>query len=579
MDKPRFAWRGLMIDVSRHFMSAAAIRRQLDAMEAVKLNVLHLHLTDNEGFRVESRLYPRLHEMGSNGLYYTQDEVRELVAYVRDRGIRVVPEVDVPGHTTGWLVGYPELASKPGSFELKPDMTAMHNALDPSKESTYEFLDRLFGEITGLFPDSYFHIGGDEVTGLQWNANPAIQAFMKQQGLKDKHQLQAYFNGRVREILRKHGKTIIGWDEILGDDLPKDVVAQTWRSSKMTARSAITGHPTIVSAGYYLDWMMPSDFHYLIDPLDTAAHGITREQYDQLRKTFVGSFLSEDNVVTGPTPLDDEQAGRILGGEAAMWSELVTEDSLDGRIWPRVAAIAERFWSPRSCRDVDSLYRRLSRLDGELEILDLRHYANRRKMIDLMTAQESTPIQTLADVVEPSKYYSRFFRRMQKALLSGSGAIELPLNELSDVVLPESLPARRFHEDIKRLLAGKTPDPALSSGIRTRLTVWARNHAEFQNAAATSFLLVEARGASSELKVLAELGLDAMDAYDAHKPPDRDWLARGRTLIEKHKKEAASSAGTAASFTTPPPPGGLVIAIVPAIEALVDGVAQITTGK
>ncbi len=548
-------------------------------MEAVKLNVLHLHLTDNEGFRVESRVYPRLHQMGSNGLYYTQQEVRELVAFASDRGIRLIPEIDVPGHTTSWLVGYPELASKLGSFQLKPDMTAMHNALDPSNEATYNFLDRLFGEITGLFPDSYFHIGGDEVTGLQWNANPAIQAFMKQQGLRDKHQLQAHFNHRVGEILRKHDKTIVGWDEILSDGLPRDVVAQTWRSSKMTARSAIAGHPTVVSAGYYLDWMMPSGFHYLIDPLDTAAHGITREQYDQLRKTLIGSSLSEENVVTGPTPLDDQQTSRILGGEAAMWSELVTEASLDGRVWPRMAAIAERFWSPKSCRDVDSLYRRLSRLDSELEILDLRHHVNGRKMLERMTSQDTTPIQTLADVLEPSKYHSRLFRRMQKALLSGSGAIELPLNEFSDAVLPESLPARGLHEDVKQFLAGKNPDPALGLRIRTRLTVWARNHADFQKAAAGSFLLVEARSASSELKALAELGLVVMDAYDAHKSLDRDLLAKGRALIEKHKKEAASSAGTAGSFMSPPPPGGLVIAIVPAIEALLDGVAQITAGK
>jgi hexosaminidase len=453
VDRPRFAWRGLMIDVSRHFMPAAVIRRQIDAMEAVKLNVLHLHLSDNQGFRVESRRYPKLHEMGSDGRYYTQEAVHDIVAYARDRGIRVVPEFDVPGHCTSWLVGYPELASKPGNHRPGFDWSKMHDALDPSNESTYNFLDGLFGEMSKLFPDRYFHIGGDEVTGVQWDENPAIQTFKKAQGLKDNHQLQAHFTRRVRQILEKHGRTMVGWDEVLQGELPRDVVVQSWRSSKMTARSAIAGHPTVVSAGYYLDWMMPSSFHYLIDPLDTDAHGITQDQLERVRGTPIGAFLSEDNVITAPIALDPEQADRIMGGEAAMWTELVSDESLDGRVWPRMAAMAERFWSARSCRDVDSLYQRLSSLDVELETLGLRHGANSRKMLHRMTSQDSTAIQTLAEILEPSKYYSRLFPRIQEAANAGLELTDLPINDFSDAVLPESLPARRFHQDVKRMLS------------------------------------------------------------------------------------------------------------------------------
>jgi hexosaminidase len=347
----------------------------------------------------------------------------------------------------------------------------------------------------------------------------------------------------------------------------------------MTARSAIAGHPTVVSAGYYLDWMMPSSFHYLIDPLDTTAHGISQDQLERARGTPVGALLSDDNVITAPIALDSEQANRILGGEAAMWTELVSDESLDGRVWPRMAAMAERFWSARSCRDVDSLYERLSSLDVGLEILGLRHRANSRKMLDRMTAEDSTAIQALAAILEPSKYYSRLFPRIQEAEKAGLMLTDLPINDLSDAVLPESLPARRFHQDVKRMLSAKEPDPDLNAGIRTRLTLWSRNHAEFQKIAPRSFLLVDALAVSSDVKELADVGLEALDALRARRPPDRTWLAKARALIEKRKKEIAAPDGMAGSLTAPPPLGGLVIALVPGIEALVDALVPMTPGQ
>jgi hexosaminidase len=180
-DAPRFLWRGLMIDVARHFYSLPTLKRQIDAMELVKLNVLHLHLSDNEGFRVESRLYPKLHE-GSSPEFYSQIEIRELVSYAADRGVRIVPEFDVPGHSLGMLRAYPEFAS--GDLEGRDYFSAMGSALNPAKPETFAFLDRLFGEMAALFPDQYFHIGGDEISGADWKANPQVQDFMKANGLK-----------------------------------------------------------------------------------------------------------------------------------------------------------------------------------------------------------------------------------------------------------------------------------------------------------------------------------------------------------------------------------------------------------
>ena len=238
-DSPRFPWRGLMIDSGRHFIPLDVLKRNLDGMAAVKLNVFHWHLSENQGFRIESKKFPKLQEMGSDGLYYTQAEVRDLIAYARERGIRVVPEFDMPGHSTAWFVGYPELASGPGPYQIERRWGVMDPAMDPTKEETYKFLDKFIGEMAGLFPDQFFHIGGDEVNGKEWDANPKIQAFKQAHGLKDNNDLQAYFNQRVQKIVAKHGKTMLGWDEILRPDLPKDIAIQSWRGPDSLAQAAV----------------------------------------------------------------------------------------------------------------------------------------------------------------------------------------------------------------------------------------------------------------------------------------------------------------------------------------------------
>ncbi len=266
-DKPRFPWRGLMIDAGRHFMPLDVIKRNLDGMAAVKLNVFHWHLSENQGFRVESKKFPKLHEMGSDGLYYTQGEVRDVIAYARDRGIRVTPEFDMPGHSTAWFVGYPDLASAPGPYAVERKWGVFDPAMDPTKEHTYHFLDEFIGEMAKLFPDQCFHIGGDEVNGKQWDANPQIQAFMRAHGMKTNQDLQAYFNKRVQEIVSKHGKTMIGWDEILRPELPKSIVIQSWRGQESLAQAAKQGYRSLLSHGYYIDLMWPASQHYLVDPM------------------------------------------------------------------------------------------------------------------------------------------------------------------------------------------------------------------------------------------------------------------------------------------------------------------------
>src|SRR3982750_2979565 len=288
-DQPRFPWRGLLIDVGRHFEPMEVLKRNLDAMAAVKLNVFHWHLTEDQGFRVESKKFPKLHQLGSDGNYYTQDQIREMIAYARDRGIRVVPEFDIPGHSTSWLVGYPELGSAPGPYTIERRPGIFEPALDPTREEVYKFLDAFLGEMAALFPDEYLHIGGDENEGKQWDRNPAIQAYMKQKGIKDNHALQAYFNTRLLKILQKHGKKMIGWDEILQPELPKDVVIHSWRGTAALADAARKGYDGILSNGYYIDLAFPASQHYVADPLPA------------------------DSTLTA------EEARHVLGGEATMW--------------------------------------------------------------------------------------------------------------------------------------------------------------------------------------------------------------------------------------------------------------------
>src|SRR5271166_1589923 len=377
-DQPRYEWRGLMIDVSRHFIPLPVLKRNLDGMEAVKLNVFHWHLSDNEGFRVESKKFPKLQEEGSDNLYYTQDEIRDLITYARDRGIRVVPEFDMPGHSTAWFVGYPELASGPGPYQLERKWGVFDPAMDPTNEKTYKFLNDFIGEMANLFPDHYFHIGGDEVNGKQWDANPNIKAFMRAHGLKTNQDLQAYFNTRVQRIVSKHGKTMVGWDEILRPDLPKDTVVQSWRGQDSLAAAASQSYRGLLSFGYYLDLNWPASQHYAVEPLSGAAG------------------------------LSPEEKQRILGGEACMWSEYVSPENIDSRIWPRAAAVAERLWSPQDVKDISSMYQRMAATSRWLDGLGLSHNSSYQPMLQRIAGSGDVhSLRILADVVEPVKDYVR----------------------------------------------------------------------------------------------------------------------------------------------------------------------------
>ena len=385
IDFPRFTWRGLMIDVARHFEPVAIIKRNLDAMASVKMNVFHWHLTDDQGFRLESKTYPKLQELGSDGLYYTQNQIKEIVQYASNLGIRVVPEIDVPGHATAILTAYPEIASKDTIYTIERFSGIFNPTLDPTNEKTYEILNAIFGEIATLFPDKYIHIGGDENEGKHWDENQKIQEFKKKHDLKTNHDLQTYFNIRLEEILSNYGKSLMGWEEIMTDKMPKSALIHSWKGAnegitqgQSLMNAAKQGYKTILSNGYYIDLMQPVSEHYLVDP------------------------LPKNNTLT------ESQKNNILGGEATMWSELVTPLNIDSRLWPRTAAIAERFWSDGSVNDLKSLYKRLDVISFRLEELGITHLRNRDVILrNITNNQNIEALVELTKVYEPLKIYSR----------------------------------------------------------------------------------------------------------------------------------------------------------------------------
>jgi hexosaminidase len=508
-DKPRFPWRGLMIDSARHFIPLDVIRRNLDGMEAVKMNVFHWHLSENQGFRVESKKFPKLHELGSDGQYYTQEEIRELVVYARERGIRVVPEFDMPGHSTAWFVGHPELASGKGPYEIERKWGVFDPAMDPTNERVYKFLDDLIGEMARIFPDHFFHIGGDEVNGKEWDANPKIQAFMKANGLKNNEALQAYFSGRVQKLVVKHGKAVIGWDEVLVPGVPKDIVIQSWRGQASLAQAARQGYRGILSNGYYLDLGWSAARHYAVDPLSGDAANLSAEEKQ-----------------------------RTLGGESCMWAEYVSAENVDSRIWPRNAAIAERLWSPQDIRDPASMYARLDFVSARLEWLGLTHRTSYRLMLQRIAGPSATPeefaaLRTLTDAVEPVKDYTRH----RTAPVEPTSAT--PMNRLVDAVPLESDAARRFGESVDKYLATSCRDAESQAQLNTQLTLWRDNGAKLQPLIARSFLVKEIEPLSQSLTLLGVWGLAALDTLGHGQTISDSSKAQQLAIIEEVKKPKA----------------------------------------
>jgi hexosaminidase len=418
------------------------------------------------------------------------------------------------------------LASGKGPYEIERKWGIFDPAMDPTNEKVYKFLDELIGEMAKLFPDHYFHIGGDEVNGKEWDTNPKIQAYMKAHGIKNNEALQGYFSGRVQKLVTKHGKAVIGWDEVLVEGVPKDIVIQSWRGQASLAKAANQGYRGILSNGYYLDLGWSAARHYAVDPMSGDAANLSAEEKQ-----------------------------RILGGESCMWAEYVNPENVDSRIWPRNAAIAERLWSPQEVRDPASMYARLSFVSARLEWLGLTHRTVSRHMLQRLAGSASpaefAALRTLTDVVEPVKDYTR----EQTAPVEPTSAT--PLNRVVDAVSLESDAGRRFGELVDQFVASACHDSGLEARLRAQLTTWRDNDALLQPLAQRSFFVKEVAANSQDLSALGAAGLSALDAIAKGQPAPDSWKTQQLAIIEQIKKPKAQ----------------LLMIPAPAIQKLVEAAA------
>ncbi|CAH9057456.1 hypothetical protein PSECIP111854_02000 [Pseudoalteromonas sp. CIP111854] len=552
-DNPRFAWRGLLIDSARHFMPVDTIKRQLDGMSAAKLNVLHWHLTDDQGWRMHSKVFPKLTQYASDGLFYTQVQVKEIIRYASLLGIRVVPEFGMPGHASAIAVAYPEFMADIKEYQMQRHWGVFKPLLNIANPKVYEFIDKLLAEVTEIFPDKYLHIGGDEVEPEQWLKNEQIQQLMTQKQLQDGHDLQNYFNTQLQRIIAKHGRVMMGWDEIFHPQLAEDILVQSWRGHDSLYRIANAGFSGVLSTGFYIDQPQYSDYHYRNDPLkEPIAVDLTQPQVlslafiinrlkgsevkgellvlgeqvliklndhyhrvasvqnpvnkqDMQLVAFMDSWmgplkfefdlvkqrgtvmignsryplqmnsLNKPQQVTLPPELKKQNQALILGAEATIWSEMVTADNIDLRIWPRLFVIAERLWSAKKLTNSSAMYSRLGTIDNyAANVIGLAHQSQQHtgfsslinpKLNEQNKANTLQLLFTMAQMLEPSHYYTRHHIKY----LNNQYHQQANLNSFVDFLAVESEQVRELNNNVARYLSGKSSALGL---IESQLLQW-----------------------------------------------------------------------------------------------------------
>jgi hexosaminidase len=363
-DWPRFGWRGQLLDVARHFHDVDTVKHVIDAMAQHKLNVLHLHLTDDQGWRIEIKRYPKLTEVGAwrtppgagrhgtsqrYGGYYTQEQIRELVAYAAARHITILPEIDMPGHAQAAVAAYPEEIGVTGERPPVAVDWGVNPYLFDTDERSMKFIEGVLDEVLELFPSPFIHIGGDEAVKDQWEASPAIRAQMRQLGVKDAHAMQGWFNAQLAKYLTGKGRRLIGWDEILEGGLPDSASVMSWRGIDGAVAAAKLGHDVVLA---------PAGWMYL----DNLQTGRSDEPNGRLAVLPLSRVYELDPV---PTGLTADQARHVLGAQGALWSEYIpSRRHVDHALFPRLAAVAEVAWSPMAARSWDSF---LARLPAQLQ--------------------------------------------------------------------------------------------------------------------------------------------------------------------------------------------------------------------
>jgi hexosaminidase len=379
-DEPVFKYRGVLLDCARHFFSVAEIKRFIDIMAMHKLNTMQWHLTDDQGWRLEIKKYPKLTEIGAYrketltghsrnkppvydgtryGGFYSQDEVRDIVSYAAERFITIIPEIEMPGHALAALAAYPKISCTGGPFDVRTRWGIEENVFCAGKDETFDFLEDVLTEVTDLFPSEYIHIGGDECPRVKWEKCPACQARIKKEGLKDEKELQSYFIRRIEKFLNSKGRSIIGWDEILEGGLPPDATVMSWRGIKGGIEAAHQGHDVI---------MTPTNYVYL-DYYQTEPEG---------QPLAIGGYLPLERVYgydPVPDELNSEEQKHILGIQGNIWTEYIAApEHLEYMAFPRLFAIAETGWTPERLKDFEDFMARFRVLRTRYDAMGINYF-------------------------------------------------------------------------------------------------------------------------------------------------------------------------------------------------------------
>lgn len=420
-DHPRFGWRGLMLDVSRHFFTKQEVKDFIDQMAKYKFNLLHWHLSDDQGWRVEIKSLPKLTEVGAwrvkrvgplgnltpplpgekadDGGFYTQADIKEIVQYAQSKFIDILPEIDMPGHSLAAIASYPELSATPGNYYVSPGDRFMvwpgggghfygliDNTLSPGKETTFDFIDKVFTEIAQLFPFEYIHMGGDETARNFWEKTDTIKALMKKENLKDLNEVQSYFVKRVEKIVNSKGKKLIGWDEILDGGLAPNAAVMSWRGIRGGIEAAKQGHEVVMSPAefVYLDYMQ-SDA--VTEPL----------VYSSLRLSKSYQFE--------PVP-DGVDPKLIKGGQGNIWTEQIANTRhLEYMVYPRAFALSEALWSPKEKRNWNDFFPRVEKHFARLDAAGIKYSPAAYDPIFEVAKDTTQTIVTLTTEVEGLKIY------------------------------------------------------------------------------------------------------------------------------------------------------------------------------
>jgi len=371
-DRPRYSWRGMHLDVCRHFLPVEYVKRYIDLAVLHKMNTFHWHLTEDQGWRIEIKKYPKLTEVAAwrmqdgkrYGGFYTQDEIRDVVAYAADRFITVMPEIEMPGHSLSALAAYPEYSCTGGPFEVSTTWGVFEDVYCPGNDATFTFLEDILTEVLALFPSEFIHVGGDECPKVRWKACPKCQARIRAEGLKDEDELQSWFITRISRFLESKGRRPVGWDEILEGGLPPGATVMSWRGTKGGIAAARANHDAI---------MTPSSHCYLnfwnTDRKDDPGHATGR--VIPLEKVY--------GYEPTPAELSPQEARHILGVQANVWTEYISDGPMvEIMAYPRACAVAEVAWTPAAQKDWEDFSRRLQTHLQRLDALDVNYYGRSR---------------------------------------------------------------------------------------------------------------------------------------------------------------------------------------------------------